>query len=67
MTNPIELESPKWINQKLEYIHMNPVQNGLVNKAEDYLYSSAGNYLGQEGFIDLELLELDNNIGFIDS
>ena len=65
--HPIELQSPKWINQKLAYIHLNPVRNGLVLKAEDYLYSSTGTYVGLEGFIEIELLELDNTIGYIDS
>jgi putative transposase len=64
---PIELQSPKWINQKLAYIHLNPVRNGLVIEAEDYLYSSAGTYVGMEGFVEIELLELDNTIGYIDS
>jgi len=64
---PIELQSPRWINQKLAYIHLNPVRSGLVNNAEDYLYSSAGAYLGKGSFVDIELLELDNTIGFIDS
>jgi putative transposase len=62
---PLELESPKWINQKLAYIHLNPVRNGLVKNAEDYLYSSANAYLGEKNFIDIELIELDNSIGYI--
>lgn len=65
--HPVELQSPKWINQKLSYIHLNPVRNGMVNKAEDYLYSSARSYLSQGNFVKIELLELDNNIGFINS
>jgi REP element-mobilizing transposase RayT len=36
--------SNKFIWQKLEYIHNNPVRNGIVSKPEDYLYSSAKNY-----------------------
>ena len=31
--------------QKIEYIHHNPMTAGLVNKAEDWLYSSARAYL----------------------
>ena len=65
--HPVELQSPKWINQKLAYIHLNPVRNGMVNKAEDYLYSSASSYVSQGNFVEIELLELDNTIGFIDS
>jgi len=37
---------------KLEYIHNNPVKAGLVEKAEDYLYSSAKHYiLGTESVL----------------
>ncbi len=62
---PIELVSPKWINQKINYIHMNAVKAGLVEKPEHYLYSSASNYLNDEGIIDVEILDLQNDIGFI--
>ena len=34
----------KFIDQKLEYIHDNPVRAGIVKEPEDYLYSSAINY-----------------------
>jgi REP element-mobilizing transposase RayT len=36
--------SPRFIVQKINYIHENPVRAGIVEKAEDYLYSSARNY-----------------------
>ena len=65
--HPIELVSPKWVNQKLAYIHLNPVRNGLVNKAEDFIYSSACAYTGQESILDIQLLEFDNTIGYIES
>lgn len=64
---PVELQSPKWINQKLVYIHLNPVRNGVVNKAEEYIYSSARAYMGQESLVEVELIELDNTIGYIES
>jgi len=28
--------------QKIDYIHNNPVEEGIVERTEDYLYSSAG-------------------------
>ena len=34
------------IDQRLEYIHNNPVEAGIVLSPEDYLYSSAINYAG---------------------
>ena len=39
-----------------EYIHQNPVRAGYVAKAEDYLYSSAIDYVGGKGLIDIELM-----------
>ncbi len=63
---PIELVTPKWINQKLDYIHFNPVKAGLVESPEHYVYSSAKNYVGEKGLIDEEILDLRNNIGYLD-
>lgn len=39
--HPISLESNHWIDQKIDYIHQNPVKAGLVNEAQNYVYSSA--------------------------
>lgn len=49
---PIELRSPKVIQQKINYIHNNPVKAGLVANPEDYLYSSARDYNGEKGLIE---------------
>ncbi|MFV5695926.1 hypothetical protein ACM55G_10865 [Flavobacterium sp. LB3P122] len=40
------------IQQKIDYVHNNPVEGGLVYKAEDYVYSNAIDYSGQKGLID---------------
>ena len=42
--HPIELFSPDFIQQRLNYIHDNPVQAGIVDEPEEYIYSSARNY-----------------------
>lgn len=39
--HPVELYSDKFIIQKENYIHMNPVEMGLVSRPEYYRYSSA--------------------------
>ena len=39
--HPIELWSAEVIKQKINYLHNNPVKQGIVAKPEDYLYSSA--------------------------
>lgn len=55
--HPIELFNSKVIHQKLDYIHNNPVKAGIVDKPEDYLYSSARNYMNLPGLIDVILVE----------
>ena len=49
---PIELQNDKVIAEKINYIHNNPVEEGLVYKAEDYVYSSARDYSGEKGILD---------------
>lgn len=48
-----EVYSNKFIDQKLEYIHNNPVRSGIVANPEDYLYSSARNYADLESVLDI--------------
>ena len=49
----VELYSSEFVAQKINYIHQNPVQAGIVAKPEDYLYSSAVNYAGLDGLIEV--------------
>lgn len=49
--HPIELWSNKVIDEKIDYIHKNPVDAGLVFRAEDYMYSSAADYAGEKGLL----------------
>ena len=53
---PIELWSNKVIDEKLNYIHNNPVEEGLVFRAEHYVYSSAIDYAGEKGLLDIVLI-----------
>lgn len=55
---PMELYSPAFIFQKMNYIHYNPVEAGIVDKPEDYLYSSARDYINARkcGSLDLVFL-----------
>ena len=54
--HPIELWSPEVIEQKADYIHYNPVVAGLVNEPEHWVYSSAIDYAGGKGLIEIEYL-----------
>lgn len=55
--NPIEIWSLKVFEQKLNYIHYNPVEAGFVTDPIDWKYSSARNY----GNDDQTILEIDIN------
>ena len=54
----VELTSNDFTYQKLNYIHQNPVKAGIVSEPEHYIYSSASNYSGLSGIIDIELLDV---------
>ena len=41
---PKECYSPEFTIQKLNYIHNNPVEAGIVDRSEEYLYSSERDY-----------------------
>ncbi len=46
--------SEAMMREKLDYIHRNPVARGYVDKPEHWRYSSARNYMGQPGLIDID-------------
>lgn len=52
----IEVYSERVIWQKINYIHQNPVKELFVQKPEEYLFSSARNYIEKEGLIDVVCL-----------
>ncbi|MBK9059760.1 MAG: transposase [Flavobacteriales bacterium] len=51
---PIQLITAEVIIQKLNYLHDNPVVEGYVEQAEDYVYSSAPAIAGKPGLLKLE-------------
>lgn len=53
----MELLNSIVINEKLDYIHENPVKAGIVEEAESYIYSSARDYSGIRGLLKIEYLE----------
>lgn len=50
--------SNKFIKQKVDYIHKNPVKDKIVTCPEDYYFSSARNYSGLENDLEVVLLDL---------
>ncbi len=54
--HPIELYNTQMLEQKLEYIHNNPVEHGFTNCQEAFNWSSALDYSGLKGFVEIEML-----------
>ncbi len=53
------VQSRYFFKQKLEYIHMNPIKRGYVSKPEDWVYSSARNWVcGDHSVIEVMTTEL---------
>jgi putative transposase len=55
-SHPEELITNEFTDQKLEYIHNNILKTGIVDNPEDYVYSSARDYAGKKGLLDIEFL-----------
>lgn len=54
--NPVELSTNKMVDQRLDYLHQNPVKAGFVFKPESWVYSSAVDYAGKNGLINVTLI-----------
>ncbi len=50
---PLEITSQQMFDEKLAYLHQNPVLAGFVTKEEDWKYSSARDFCGMKGSISL--------------
>jgi REP element-mobilizing transposase RayT len=55
--HPIELWDNYMMQQKLDYIHQNPVEAGFVDKPEHYIYCSARDYTGENGLLNIKIIQ----------
>jgi REP element-mobilizing transposase RayT len=52
-----EIYSNAFIEQKIKYIHNNPVRSQIVSKPEDYIYLSARNYAEMDNVLEISLAD----------
>jgi putative transposase len=59
-SNPvfIDVRKKEALLDYAEYIHLNPVRDRIVDTACDYLYSSARDYSGMQGLVNISKLSL---------
>lgn len=48
-----EIFSNKWIREKINYIHQNPIKQKIVTEPEHYYFSSARNYAELDNTLDV--------------
>lgn len=54
--HPLLMQYPDWIEQRINYIHQNPVLQEIVTRPEDYKFSSAVDYSGEKGIVNVVLV-----------
>jgi REP element-mobilizing transposase RayT len=52
-SHPQQIQNEAMMLQKLEYMHNNPVRRGYVDEPVHWRYSSARNYAGRAGLLDV--------------
>ncbi len=57
-SHPEAVITEGFFQEKLNYIHMNPVRKGFVAQPEEWLYSSARNYInGDDSVMEIDRIE----------
>lgn len=56
-SHAILLGTNKMMDQRLDYVHNNPVQAGIVDEPEHYTFSSARDYAGGKGLLEVKFIE----------
>jgi len=54
--HPKLIQSEEMMFEKINYIHHNPVKRGYIDEAEHWRYSSARDYKGIDGLLEVERL-----------
>lgn len=49
------LDTSEMIDQRVNYIHENPLRALIVAHAHEYLFSSAVDYAGEKGYVDVQV------------
>jgi hypothetical protein len=52
-SKPKQIDTDKVMDQKLDYMHNNPLKRGYVDDPVHWRYSSARNYAGLPGLIEV--------------
>jgi putative transposase len=61
-TNPsfIDFKQVYKLQERVLYIHENPIRDGIVDSPEHYLYSSATDYAGKPGQVKVQVINFES-------
>lgn len=54
-SHPQQIQSDEMMRQKIEYIHNNPVKRGYIDNPVHWRNSSARNYSGENGVLNVDI------------
>lgn len=49
------LDTAEMIDQRINYVHQNPVRALIVAYPHEYLFSSASDYVGEKGLVEIQI------------
>lgn len=60
-SNPefIDFRQPMKLRELLNFLHDNPVRDRIVRMPEDYVFSSAGDYQGRRGLVNVKVVDME--------
>jgi REP element-mobilizing transposase RayT len=63
-SNPafVDFKQPVKVREQLAHIHDNPVRDRIVEMAEHYVYSSARDYIGEKGLVNVKVIDMEGLI-----
>lgn len=63
-SNPafIDFKQPLKVQEQLAYVHENPLRDRIVREAAEYVFSSAGDYEGRKGLVNVTVIDMDGLI-----
>lgn len=66
-TNPIyvDFKQPYRLKEKILHIHENPVRDRIVSQPEDYIFSSARDYIGKKGLVNVTVIDFEDLLRFL--
>ncbi|MDF2191171.1 transposase [Paraflavitalea sp. CAU 1676] len=63
-SNPefLDFRQPMKVRDHLNYVHENPVRDRIVRLPEEYVFSSAGDYNGRKGLVNVKVIDMEGLI-----